>query len=650
MNIKPRNLLTLCVALHACTFATSNLVCGDELGQATRAAIQKSASSIVRIRVIGSSGGDELEVSSQVTTGVVISEDGEILTSVFGFGGQPAAIFVEDSKGDRVSASVVATDHMKKLVLLKCSEGIFVPATFARKLWPSVGAYCVAAGRLYAGPLPAASVGVISATKRIHGIALQTDAKISPVNYGGPLLDIGGDVLGILVPLSPRDSGEGINAGVEWYDSGIGFAIPATEALQTAALLRSGKDRSRGVLGIEPSTRNPLAEDFNIKVVHSDSPASEAGLQSGDRITVMNGVKITRFGLVESVLKSSYAGDPVTMTISRNNKEFDVETQLVDQLKPVSPGYLGFVTVNPGNGKQKNGVAIYVMPNSPLAKQQLQGKVLLSTIGETKISSTSELRRQLRSVTAGQELKITYRKSDSDQVESASVVAELRPNTITTFDDKLIRQAYGTDTELEWKRSEDDVPGGGKVWTYAPINTDVKELGAVLLLSESKTAREVIAKRWEPICKKHNLMVIVPSNSEDRELSREDSEFVLLAVQAVTAGRSIDTRRAILVSGKPQAEMCGELVLNGQQKLFRSATFVETWPRFAGIPSSVIARKAPSFLILNGIVQSRSARALRAQSVKHISESGASVVESEVFASTSAESAIANWALGLKAF
>lgn len=649
MNIKPRNLLTLCVALNACTFTAPNLVCGDELGQATRAAIQKSASSIVRIRVIGSSGGDELEVSSQVTTGVVISEDGEILTSVFGFGGQPAAIFVEDSKGDRVSASIVATDHLKKLVLLKCTEGIFVPATFARELWPSVGAYCVAAGRLYASSLPAASVGVVSAIKRIHGIALQTDAKISPVNYGGPLLDIEGNVLGILVPLSPRDSGEGINAGVEWYDSGIGFAIPATEALQAAALLRSGKDRSRGILGIEPSTRNPLAEDFNIKVVHSDSPASQAGIQTGDRIMVMNGVKITRFGLFESVLKSSYAGDSMAITISRNNKEIAVEPQLVDQLDPMRAGYLGFVTVNPGDDKQKNGVAVYVMPNSPLASQQLQGKVRLLKIDETRINSTFELRRQLRSVTAGQQLKITYRKSDSDQVESASVVAELRPDTITTFDDTLIRQVYGTDTGSEWKRSEDDVPGGGKVWSYAPINTDVKELGAVLLLSESKTAREVIAKRWGPVCKKHNLMVIVPSNSEDRELSREDSEFILLAVQAVTAGRNIDARRAILVAGKPQAEMCGELLLNDQQKLFRSATFAETWPRFAGIPSSVIARKALSFLILDGIVQSRSARALRAQSVKHISESGASVIESEAFASTSAESAIANWALGLKA-
>ena len=44
------------------------------------------------------------------------------------------------------------------------------------------------------------------------------------MNYGGPLIDISGRVLGVLVPASPHAQDE--TAGVEWYDSGIGFAIP----------------------------------------------------------------------------------------------------------------------------------------------------------------------------------------------------------------------------------------------------------------------------------------------------------------------------------------------------------------------------------------------------------------------------------------
>src|SRR5205814_158981 len=69
---------------------------------------------------------------------------------------------------------------------------------------------------------PAVSVGIISAVNRIWGKAFQVDAKISPINYGGPVIDVQGRVQGILVPASPKGDDEA--AGYEWYDSGIGFA------------------------------------------------------------------------------------------------------------------------------------------------------------------------------------------------------------------------------------------------------------------------------------------------------------------------------------------------------------------------------------------------------------------------------------------
>ena len=53
---------------------------------------------------------------------------------------------------------------------------------------------------------PSVSVGIVSAKDRIWGRAIQTDAKTSPVNYGGPLVDLRGRIMGILVPLSPQSS------------------------------------------------------------------------------------------------------------------------------------------------------------------------------------------------------------------------------------------------------------------------------------------------------------------------------------------------------------------------------------------------------------------------------------------------------------
>ena len=93
----PCIMLGLMLPLLACHSAS-----GDDLGQAVQAAIRKVEPSIVRLRVIGgeqSIDGDA--VQSLVTTGIVISADGEILTSQFALEGNPEAVLVEDQFGKR---------------------------------------------------------------------------------------------------------------------------------------------------------------------------------------------------------------------------------------------------------------------------------------------------------------------------------------------------------------------------------------------------------------------------------------------------------------------------------------------------------------------------------------------------------------------
>ena len=71
---------------------------------------------------------------------------------------------------------------------------------------------------------------------------------MSPTNYGGPLIDLDGRVQGVLVPASPRAEGE--TAGFEWYDSGIGFAIPLEDINAVLPRLKQGKDLKKGLLGV----------------------------------------------------------------------------------------------------------------------------------------------------------------------------------------------------------------------------------------------------------------------------------------------------------------------------------------------------------------------------------------------------------------
>ncbi|MEQ9408780.1 MAG: PDZ domain-containing protein [Fuerstiella sp.] len=627
----------------------------DPLSEAVRSAMAKAGPSVVRIRTIGTPDGEEGLVSSQVTTGVVISEQGDVLTSVFGFLSDPAAVFIEDSDGRRVAAEVVAKDHVRKLVLLKCSEGRFQAASGSIDRWPPVGAWAVALGRLYPGDQPSASVGIISAVGRIHGLAVQTDAKISPVNYGGPLIDLQGRVTGILVPLSPQDSGEAIRAGVEWYDSGIGFAIPYPDALAAAEVLQQGQDRVRGVLGIRPSTKNPLAEEPGIEFVFPESPAAEAGLQKGDRIVEARGVPITRFGIFDSLVRSSYAGDSFSLVVRRGDERLELELKLAARLQRPRRGYLGLI-VDQEVGKAEDdtfGIRVHVLPGSPAATAGLPESTVLAKWGDEILASASDLQKQLQRLVAGTTVTLSYRPPDNP-AEQAQVMFEAveRPQQLVEPTDAIIRAVAAGDAELTWDRQEIDLGESGKAWTFAPTTTaaDVSS-GLVLLLSESDTPQEVVLKRWEEHCRRHNLILVVPVNAEETGLTREDASLVTMAMFRSLVGRSVDISRSVLVTREAQADLCSDLLLNPRLRQLRAAAYVESWPAVVGVPAEFLAAKSPAVLLLESLAESRQARALREQSARQLTEAGAWVVRVPAGETSgpTPEAQIALWTLNLKA-
>jgi len=159
------------------------------------------------------------------TTGILVSQDGYILTSTFNFIQQPPVITVITSDGERRVANVMGRDDTRKLTLLKIKGVSDMPVPKIVDLKDvTVGQWVVSLGVGYGDLSPAVSMGIISAKNRIGGRAIQTDANISPANYGGALVDVEGQLMGICVPMNPQS--QAISAGVEWYDSGIGFAIP----------------------------------------------------------------------------------------------------------------------------------------------------------------------------------------------------------------------------------------------------------------------------------------------------------------------------------------------------------------------------------------------------------------------------------------
>jgi serine protease Do len=145
------------------------------------------------------------------------------------------------------------------------------------------------------------------------GYAIQTDAKLSPANYGGPLVDFSGRCLGICVPMAQRP---GELAGIEFYDAGVGFAVPEDRVREIAAELQQGRSFDRGWLGIQidPRFRGAL----KVHRVADPSPVHELGIRAGDEIVQANGHEIRHIGHLRKAIYMVPAGEPVWIIVRRD--------------------------------------------------------------------------------------------------------------------------------------------------------------------------------------------------------------------------------------------------------------------------------------------------------------------------------------------
>ena len=162
--------------------------------------------SVVRIETVGGlERVGEMLVGTGPTTGLVVSADGYIVSSAFNFAQKPARSW--STLPRRRAARGQAGGHRPQPDAGAAEGRSRRAAAGARGR--AATAKCASAN----GPWPwAARSKPTSPTcrsassapcDRIWGKAIQTDAKISPNNYGGPLVDIAGRVLGVLVPMSP---------------------------------------------------------------------------------------------------------------------------------------------------------------------------------------------------------------------------------------------------------------------------------------------------------------------------------------------------------------------------------------------------------------------------------------------------------------
>jgi S1-C subfamily serine protease len=263
-------------------------------------------------------------------TGVIYRTDGFILTNNHVVG-KASTIRVTLNDGRTLTGKVVGRDSYTDLAVVKIPASNLPVAKLgsAQQLRP--GDFAIAIGSP-AGLSNTVTMGIISALGRSldqigEGGLIQTDTAINPGNSGGPLLNIDGQVIGI-------------NTAIRKDYQNIGFAIPVDAARKVAdQLITKGSvahpyigiamgdlnEELNKSLGLAPGTRGVV-----IARVQPGSPGEEAGLQTGDVITQVDGRPVTTAKDVQQAVKAHQPGDSVAMTVTRNGQSANVKITVGD--------------------------------------------------------------------------------------------------------------------------------------------------------------------------------------------------------------------------------------------------------------------------------------------------------------------------------
>ncbi|HZZ77986.1 MAG TPA: PDZ domain-containing protein, partial [Gemmataceae bacterium] len=566
----------------------------DVLEKMTKDAAKTAGASVVQIEtrggadmVVAGPKGQVLRKAIGPTTGVVVDPSGYIITSAYNFFNNPPTILVRVAghAGEPLVATRVATDRSRMLTLIKVdTKGLPMPAYVPKKDIKE-GQFAIALGRALDVKMdksPAVSVGVISALGRIWGKCLQTDAKISPINYGGPIVDIQGRVQGILIPASPKGDDE--TAGTEWYDSGIGFAIPMEDVLAVLPRLKEGKDLQKGILGVAMQSQDMYSVLPTVGQVAKASPAEKAGLKQGDTIVEVEGKAVVNMAQVLHILGVKYEGDKVSIKYKRGGEVKEIKAlELTGKNVVIAHPFLGIL---PMRDDPKLGVEIrYVFEKSPAEKMGLKEGdriVKFGTDEKTLQPFTGQKRGKtqfldwLNTLTPGTDIKLEVkRKGGGKDVVLSTTLTDMPgavPGVTGNIPDKLpearsIKKALDAleinnpnvkpakvfeqnpvkaETGLMQKATAD---GEAKFWVYVHDDYDPNIAhGIVVWLHPPGKNKEDDAKAlrdlWEDYCAENHLILVMPV------LDKEDwipsaSDMVVGAVTETMKMYTIDRQRVV---------------------------------------------------------------------------------------------------------
>jgi putative serine protease PepD len=271
-------------------------------------------------------------------SGYLVTSDGYIVTAVSVIAGASTMTVLLTDDAELHSARLVDYDCQTGVAVLKIDQVSGLPTlAFADPNALVEGQVVVAVG----GPLDGGEItpGYVSALHRpttvsdpvsLHSVeisdTIQTNTSISSSTAGGPLLNVGGQVVGVAMQAPGSSASNGFGLNVADISDDV-QQILASGQVVVSSLGATGID-----LGAQAGALSGLPEGSQLVTVDKGGPAAAAGMQPGDVITQLDDVKLDAAHPLQLMLRSRFhPNERVAVTYFRAGASTQVQLTLAGQ-------------------------------------------------------------------------------------------------------------------------------------------------------------------------------------------------------------------------------------------------------------------------------------------------------------------------------
>lgn len=302
--------------------------------------IEETLQTVVGISKIKNSGTSIFTTDSAdklgLGTGVIIAEDGYILTNEHVSGGKYSSCYVTLENGNTYNGSVIWSDADLDVAIVKINIKGLTPIKLGDSDTVRIAEQVYAIGNPIGVEFQrTVTGGIISGIDRTIRLEeedrsvymedlIQTDATINPGNSGGPLINSKGEMLGI-------------NSVKITSAEGIGFSIPINIIKPVIEQITQTGKFEEAYLGIFaydqeviPYLENGVNFEKGIYIAQIDlqGPARNSGIKIGDIIMQIDSQTINKMSELREYIYTKKPNDKVMLTILRNNKQMQIEITL----------------------------------------------------------------------------------------------------------------------------------------------------------------------------------------------------------------------------------------------------------------------------------------------------------------------------------